>query len=156
MSRTFWVDASDPLCFQIPKETRLARDRRCGRVAYQEIRKKVASSHGENAGTVPAFSSGGEGKGKGGPGDWQEPRKWYGFESDEQAADYPQTPLKTLLLFRNPGDSPRDRMDQSRQREVLAHRSARHRRLSLGSYLLTDGSRSAGSFCRNGSSGSDA
>jgi hypothetical protein len=99
---------------------------------------------------------GGKGKGKGSPGDWQELRKWYGFESDEQAADYPQTPLKTLLRCRNPGDSPRDRMDQSRQREVLAHRSARHRRLSLGSYLLTDGSRSVGSFCRNGSSGSDA
>ena len=39
---------------------------------------------------------GGKGKGKGSPGDWQELRKWYGFESDEQAADYPQTPLKTL------------------------------------------------------------
>jgi outer membrane protein assembly factor BamB/pimeloyl-ACP methyl ester carboxylesterase len=39
---------------------------------------------------------GGKGKGKGSPGDWQELRKWYGFESDEQAADYPHTPLKTL------------------------------------------------------------
>jgi hypothetical protein len=39
---------------------------------------------------------GGKGKGKGSPGDWQELRKWYGFESDEQATDYPQTPLKTL------------------------------------------------------------
>ena len=39
---------------------------------------------------------GGKGKGKGSPGDWQELRKWYGFESDEQAADYSQTPLKTL------------------------------------------------------------
>jgi pimeloyl-ACP methyl ester carboxylesterase len=39
---------------------------------------------------------GGKGKGKGSPGDWQELKHWYGFESDLQAADYPLTPLKTL------------------------------------------------------------
>ena len=42
---------------------------------------------------------GGKGKGKGSPGDWQELRKWYGFDTDQQAADYPHTPLKTLGLL---------------------------------------------------------
>ncbi|MCE2809934.1 MAG: alpha/beta hydrolase [Planctomycetaceae bacterium] len=39
---------------------------------------------------------GGKGKGKGSPGDWQELKRWYGFESDQQATDYKDTPLKTL------------------------------------------------------------
>jgi dienelactone hydrolase len=42
---------------------------------------------------------GGKGKGKGSPGDWQELLKWYGFDTDQQAADYPHTPLKTLELL---------------------------------------------------------
>jgi pimeloyl-ACP methyl ester carboxylesterase len=42
---------------------------------------------------------GGKGKGKGSPGDWQELRKWYGFDTDQQAADYPHTPLRTLGLL---------------------------------------------------------
>ncbi len=37
---------------------------------------------------------GGKGKGKGSQGDWQELKRWYGFNSDQQAAEYPQTPLK--------------------------------------------------------------
>lgn len=45
---------------------------------------------------------GGKGKGKGSPGDWQELKRLYGFESDQQAADYPHTPLKTLdVLAKN-------------------------------------------------------
>jgi len=42
---------------------------------------------------------GGKGKGKGSPVDWQELKRLYGFESDQQAADYPHTPLKTLELL---------------------------------------------------------
>ncbi|MCF7962707.1 MAG: alpha/beta hydrolase [Pirellula sp.] len=42
---------------------------------------------------------GGKGKGKGSTGDWQELKRWYGFDSDQQAADYPHTPLKTLGLL---------------------------------------------------------
>ena len=42
---------------------------------------------------------GGKGKGKGSPGDWQELKRWYGFESDQQAIDYPGTPLKTLEVL---------------------------------------------------------
>ena len=38
----------------------------------------------------------GKGKGKGSPGDWQELKRWYGFESDQQAIEYAETPLKTL------------------------------------------------------------
>ena len=45
---------------------------------------------------------GGKGKGKGSPGDWQELKRLYRFESDQQAADYPFTPLKTLgVLAKN-------------------------------------------------------
>ena len=39
---------------------------------------------------------GGKGKGKGSPSDWLELKKLYGFESDQQAAEFPHAPLKTL------------------------------------------------------------
>lgn len=42
---------------------------------------------------------GGKGKGKGSPNDWQELKRWYGFESDAQAAQYDLTPLKTLDIL---------------------------------------------------------
>ena len=42
---------------------------------------------------------GGQGKGKGSPSDWQELKRCYGFESDAQAAQYDQTPLKTLEVL---------------------------------------------------------
>ncbi len=42
---------------------------------------------------------GGKGKGKGSPSDWLELKKLYGFESDQQAAEYSHTPLKTLEIL---------------------------------------------------------
>lgn len=42
---------------------------------------------------------GGKGKGKGSPSDWLELKKLYGFESDQQAAEYLHTPLKTLDIL---------------------------------------------------------
>jgi pimeloyl-ACP methyl ester carboxylesterase len=42
---------------------------------------------------------GGKGRGKGSPGDWQELKRWYGFDSDQRASDYDQTPLKTLPIL---------------------------------------------------------
>ena len=42
---------------------------------------------------------GGKGKGKGSQSDWLELKKLYGFESDQQAAEYPHTPLKTLAIL---------------------------------------------------------
>lgn len=42
---------------------------------------------------------GGKGKGKGSPNDWQELKQLYGFDSDAQAAQYDQTPLKTLDIL---------------------------------------------------------
>lgn len=42
---------------------------------------------------------GGKGKGKGSPGDWQELKRLYEFESDAQAAQYDKTPFKTLEVL---------------------------------------------------------
>lgn len=45
---------------------------------------------------------GGKWKGKGSHGDWDALKKWYGFDSDQQAVDFPETPLRTLgILVKN-------------------------------------------------------